>query len=262
MKSAINLCLAASLLFIFPLPLAATIGGFNASPISHQQIDLTWYVHQGTTTYTIHREQNPTFSPTAENRLAAVSGTFFQDLALDQNTDYSYMVVARDGADVELDRSVIRTATTRNTSVLQYQYDRAAYGPHQVKSIGLANYTYDLAGNISGWSGGYSTASLKYNPDNQLQEVHKDGYLESYLYDAFGNRVLKKVGDNVSERYFGPHLHQGPNGYTTYFFSGKRRLAMRTPQNELAYFQKDQLNSTTLVLDEEGSQTPVQKMAY
>jgi RHS repeat-associated protein len=127
-------------------------------------------------------------------------------------------------------------------------------------------YGYDVNGNVSYKLVNGQADLFTFDHENRLTTITRNGVvLESYIYDADGQRVKKTVGA-TSTYYFFPHYEVSGDGVTTtitkyYFFAGMR-IAMRTGST-LYYLHGDHLGSTSLATDSSGGVgNPVRDQGY
>src|SRR5258708_24209921 len=82
----------------------------------------------------------------------------------------------------------------KTTYDLSYTYD--AKQPHAATHIGRPTYMYDTDGNQTGWTDDKTGQRQKmvWDEENRLRSVSVNGQLNSYVYDASGERVLKGKG--------------------------------------------------------------------
>jgi RHS repeat-associated protein len=132
----------------------------------------------------------------------------------------------------------------KTTYDLTYTYD--AKQPHAATHIGRVTYTYDANGNVAGWTDDQTGQRQKmvWDEDNRLRNVSVNGQLNSYIYDAGGERVLKAQGSgqsvfvngNINSNsggvgnftvYVNPYLVVKSGEYTNHYFIGSQRVTTR-----------------------------------
>ena len=125
-----------------------------------------------------------------------------------------------------------------------YTYD--ANQPHAATHIGTHTYTYDADGNQTGWTDDKTGQRRKmvWDEENRLRSVSVNGQLNSYVYDATGERVLKGIGSgqtvyvngSVSGSsgglgnftiYVNPYLVVKSGEYSNHYFVESQRIATR-----------------------------------
>ncbi|HJT59619.1 MAG TPA: RHS repeat-associated core domain-containing protein, partial [Ktedonobacteraceae bacterium] len=152
-----------------------------------------------------------------------------------------------------------------NGGSTQYQYLYCtSSAPHQLTGLyslgatctnkGTATYTssYDAYGNVTGRTANGTTGTLSYNNLNQLVEWNAGSTnQEWYVYDAAGNRVLKRStgssGTTLMVYPFGQEEHQysgsGTNQWNTYYYFLGSRLIGDMDANGTFFLLTDALGS-------------------
>jgi RHS repeat-associated protein len=144
-----------------------------------------------------------------------------------------------------------------------YTYDDT-YQPHAVKQIALNgsapfDYTYDDNGNMQTGPDFSNPAAvtgrtITYDADNMpLSIEHGSGVTTEFVYDGAGARAKKRVLGGSATYYIGDHYEIKDGVATRYIFAGKRRIAKRTA-NEIYYYHKDHLGSSTVMTDASAGQ--------
>ncbi|MBO9202430.1 MULTISPECIES: SpvB/TcaC N-terminal domain-containing protein [Niastella] len=127
---------------------------------------------------------------------------------------------------------------------IAYKYD--AKQPHTATHIGGQTYTYDADGNQTGWTDDKTgqRQKLVWDEENRLRSVSVNGQLNSYVYDAGGERVLKGIGAGQSvfvngdissmsggvgnfTVYVSPYVVVKSGEYSNHYFVGTQRIATR-----------------------------------
>ena len=101
--------------------------------------------------------------------------------------------------------------------------------PHAVTKAGDKLYTYDLNGNMTGWTSTASNASrtIIWNEENRVKQVIDSGNGTTFLYDDAGERVIKKGGGNETvylNRFYA--LKNGDLG-SKHIFAGETRVVTK-----------------------------------
>ena len=147
---------------------------------------------------------------------------------------------------------------------LTFSYDNDHVPIHAVRNTSAGGvFTYDAAGNMVSRKT-YSAAptqTLAWSPANELLSVTTGATVESYRYDADGQRIYQesKTGGNLTWRHFDyfPHYTVGITATQTvtktYFFAGQP-LAQRVNSGAVTYLHTDHLGSTVLMTGAGGSQ--------
>jgi RHS repeat-associated protein len=132
----------------------------------------------------------------------------------------------------------------KTTYDLSYTYD--AKQPHAATHIGDRTYTYDADGNQTGWTDDKTgqRQKLLWDEENRLRSVSVNGQLNSYVYDAAGERVLKGKGAGQTVYvngsmsgssggvgnftvYVNPYLVVKSGEYSNHYFIESQRIATR-----------------------------------
>jgi len=133
---------------------------------------------------------------------------------------------------------------------LSYTYDGRQ--PHAPSHIGNQTYTYDADGNQTGWTDDLTgqRRSLVWDEENRLRSVSVNGQLNSYVYDAEGERVLKGQGSGQTvfvngntkaasggvgnfTVYVNPYLVVRSGEYSNHYFIENQRISTRLQQGWL-----------------------------
>jgi len=129
-----------------------------------------------------------------------------------------------------------------------YTYD--AKQPHAATHIGDHTYTYDADGNQMGWTDDKTgqRQTMVWDEENRLRSVSVNGQLNSYIYDASGDRVLKGKGAGQTVYvngavsgssggvgnftvYVNPYLVVKSGEYTNHYFIENQRIVTRLKQS-------------------------------
>jgi hypothetical protein len=126
-----------------------------------------------------------------------------------------------------------------------------------VLGAGATALGYDANGNLSYKLTDGQADLFVFNHENRLQEIQRNGVtLESYLYDADGQRV-QKTNNGVETFYPFPHYEVSVSGgvatdVTKYYFFNGQRVTMRK-HDVLSYLHVDHLGSTLLAPNANGN---------
>lgn len=169
-----------------------------------------------------------------------------------------------------------RNLTTYN---FNYSYDPAK--PHAPSRIGNVAYTYDAAGNQTGWRDLTSSKrrTIVWDEENRIRSITDDGQMFRYTYDAAGNRVTKSIGSGQRIRvngrlvndttygignfriYVNPYHELRSGSFTKHFFIEGGRIASkfiegRNPSGNLEtfqfYFHSDYVGNSSYITDRLG----------
>jgi RHS repeat-associated protein len=138
-------------------------------------------------------------------------------------------------------------AQKKTTYDFSYTYD--AKQPHAATHIGRQTYAYDADGNETGWTDDKTGQRQKmvWDEENRLRSVSENGQLNSYIYDADGDRVLKGIGSGQTVYvngdlsgssggvgnftvYVNPYLVVKSGEYSNHYFIGSQRITTRLEQ--------------------------------
>ncbi len=132
-------------------------------------------------------------------------------------------------------------------------YDQTyTYGPqqpHAATHIGSQTYSYDADGNQSGWKDDLTgqRQNLVWDEENRLRSVSVNGQLNSYVYDAAGERVLKGQGSGQSV-FVNGDLKSGSGGVGNFTVYVNPYLVVQSGQYSKHYFIEGQRITTRLEL--------------
>ncbi|GGB25045.1 SpvB/TcaC N-terminal domain-containing protein [Puia dinghuensis] len=164
-----------------------------------------------------------------------------------------------------------------------YTYD--AKQVHTATHIGNQTYTYDADGNQTGWTDDKTGQRQKmiWDEENRLRSVSVNGQLNSYVYDAAGERILKGKGDGQAVYvngalsgssggignftvYVNPYVVVKSGEYSNHYFIGTQRIATRLEHgwnqqvvapdagDSIPYGKKEKLMIQAIVHDEQALQ--------
>jgi len=127
-----------------------------------------------------------------------------------------------------------------------YSYTYDPNQPHAATHIGRQTYTYDANGNQTGWTDDKTGQRQKmvWDEENRLRSVSVNGQLNSYIYDANGERVLKGKGSGQTVYvngdisgssggvgnftvYVNPYVVVRSGEYSNHYFIEGHRVATR-----------------------------------
>jgi RHS repeat-associated protein len=135
----------------------------------------------------------------------------------------------------------------KTTYDLTYTY--GAQQPHTATHIGNQTYTYDANGNQTGWTSDLTgqRQNLVWDEENRLRSVSVNGQLNSYVYDAAGERVLKGQGTGQSV-FVNGDLKAGSGGVGNFTVYVNPFLVVQSGQYSKHYFIESQRITTRLEL--------------
>ncbi len=140
--------------------------------------------------------------------------------------------------------------------VLNYQYKFTNNGitkPHAVSETDDKFYTYDTAGNMTGWTSktNGTRRTITWNEENRVKQIDDNGKSTYFLYDDAGDRVVKRGehGETIYVNRF-YSIRSGELG-TKSVYAGETRVVsklVKTPPTNTA-------NSTTTTTTTTGTGT-------
>ena len=143
------------------------------------------------------------------------------------------------------------TGKTEDGSVWAYTYPASGANsirPHAVITVAnVSSYGYDANGNMVTRTIGADTYFLRYDVENRLTEVKKNGVVTAtFGYDGDGKMVTATVG--LTTTYYAGNYFERVNGITnTYYYHAGKRIAMRAG-NTLYWLLTDYLGSTSKLI--------------
>ncbi|GAA1591910.1 RHS repeat-associated core domain-containing protein [Kribbella karoonensis] len=151
------------------------------------------------------------------------------------------------------------TTPTGQTNA-SYEYPAAGQAqPHAVQKVTTTGtggtrvdqYAYDESGNLKTRTMGGATDSLTWGDDGQLAQLDGNGKQSSYIYDASGNRLLRKDASGTTLFLDDTELQlktDGTKAGTRYYSLGDHQVAVRTA-NKLAWVTGDQHGTMSITVD-------------
>jgi RHS repeat-associated protein len=133
----------------------------------------------------------------------------------------------------------------KTTYDLSYTY--GSRQPHAATHIGQQTYTYDSDGNQTAWKDDLTgqRRTQVWDEENRLRSVSVNGQLNSYVYDAEGDRVLKGQGSGQSV-FVNGELKAGTGGVGNYMVYVSPYLVVRSGEYSKHYFIENQRIATRL----------------
>lgn len=177
-----------------------------------------------------------------------------------------------------LSGGTVTQTTTRANQTYTSNYKYIAGRPHAPSEISdtvpgsstpsIRNFSYDANGNQTSFqrvTGTPTTRSMTYDDSDRLTNVAQDGVgLQSALYDANGQRLVKLANESSVTAYFGKYLTvRDTNPITKHIYAGDVLVASKfvpseaneecaacTDHASVTYFHADQLGSISFATDE------------
>jgi RHS repeat-associated protein len=168
--------------------------------------------------------------------------------------------------------SETRTAPdgTKTTSV--YTYGAAGTGqPHALRGVTTTGpggtktdgYSYDPAGNLATRTRAGVGQTLEWDAEGHLVKVTENGKTTSYLYDAAGERLIRRDPSGITLYLGNTELHMDTNNAvvgTRYYNHADHTIAKRDGLNgRLTWLVSDHHGTAELAIDEVGQQVGRQR---
>lgn len=138
--------------------------------------------------------------------------------------------------------------------VLNYAYGSSR--PHAVIDDGTKLYTYDAAGNMTGWDNkrNGTRRTIIWNEENRVKEIDNNGQKTYFLYDDAGERVIKRGqhGETVYVNRF-YSIRNGELG-TKHVFAGEIRVLsklVKTPSTNTSNTTGTKTTNTTTPIEKD-----------
>ena len=130
---------------------------------------------------------------------------------------------------------------------MQYTDPDHLHAPKEVTIDGVeTDYQYDANGNLVN----DGERVISWNQDNMPTKIVKGDQTVEFFYDADGNRIIKKIGEDkivyVSNSYQKSTIN-GQETTTKYYFANGRIAQLK--EDNLSYLYQDHLGSNVLVTD-------------
>ncbi|KAA9381611.1 hypothetical protein F5972_01920 [Microbispora cellulosiformans] len=133
--------------------------------------------------------------------------------------------------------------------------------PHTLRTVATAggpndgqsdSYGYDAAGNTTGRTAGAVQQALEWDAEGHLAKVTEAGKTTSYLYDADGNRLIRRDPTGATLYLPGQEVRldtaSQATSYTRYYNHGGAQVAVRTKAG-LSWLAPDPQGTATAAVD-------------
>lgn len=145
------------------------------------------------------------------------------------------------------------TSVTDGNATRTYTYPPAgpnSVRPHAVTAVGEDTYGYDDDGRLTSRTVDGTPATLDWDDSGALASVTTPSATTSFVYDADGNRLIRRDPGTATLYLDGTELRLTGDTVTAtrYYTSGTSVVALRTPTT-LQWLASDQQNSTQLAVD-------------
>ncbi|MFI7694782.1 RHS repeat domain-containing protein [Nonomuraea sp. NPDC049655] len=136
--------------------------------------------------------------------------------------------------------------------------------PHAVQSIGADLFAYDEAGNTTRRKVGTSDQTLVWDAEGNLESVTEAGKTTSFLYDADGDRLLRKTAtdatlyvDDMELRF---DFAKDAVEQTRYYTINGEPIAVRTPDNQVYFLAADHQGTAQAAVNGGTGELAVRRM--
>ncbi|MGA5757367.1 RHS repeat-associated core domain-containing protein [Nonomuraea bangladeshensis] len=131
-----------------------------------------------------------------------------------------------------------------NEQVRTYTYPAAGgKQPHALQSVGADLFGYDAAGNTTRRKVGNADQTLAWDAEGNLESVTEGGKTTSFVYDADGDRLLRKTPTDATLYIDDMELRldyaKNTVEQTRYYTIGGEAIAVRTPDNQVYFVAND-----------------------
>ncbi|MFC5832328.1 RHS repeat domain-containing protein, partial [Nonomuraea insulae] len=129
-------------------------------------------------------------------------------------------------------------------TVRDYTYpQQGGQQPHALKSVGADLFEYDVSGNTTRRKIGTSDQSLIWDAEGNLESVTEAGKTTSFVYDADGDRLLRKTPTDATLYIDDMELRldyaKDVVEQTRYYTINDQPVAVRTPDNQVYFLAND-----------------------
>ncbi|MFI7126605.1 RHS repeat-associated core domain-containing protein [Nonomuraea sp. NPDC050153] len=129
-------------------------------------------------------------------------------------------------------------------SVRDYTYPAAGgKQPHALQTVGSDLFEYDTAGNTTRRKVGTSDQSLVWDAEGNLESVTEAGKTTSFIYDADGDRLMRKTSTDATLYIDDMELRldyaKDVVEQTRYYTVNDEPIAVRTPDNQVYFLAND-----------------------
>ncbi|QFY06764.1 type IV secretion protein Rhs [Nonomuraea phyllanthi] len=115
--------------------------------------------------------------------------------------------------------------------------------PHALQSVGQDLFEYDAAGNTTRRKVGASDQTLVWDAEGNLESVTEAGRTTSFVYDADGERLIRKTPDDATLYIDDMELRfdfaKDKVEQTRYYTINDKPVAVRTPDNQVYFMAND-----------------------
>jgi RHS repeat-associated protein len=153
-----------------------------------------------------------------------------------------------------------------------FTYQHQGIQPHAPTHIGERTFSYDANGNQLGWENNSngSRRTIVWDEENRITSISDNGQTSEYVYDANGDRTLKKGAQGETHYVNAYFVIREGEVASKHFFVGSQRIATKMAKQESNitnngsstdtvvyehdqyYYHPDHLGSASFITDEVG----------
>ncbi|MFG1944024.1 RHS repeat domain-containing protein [Nonomuraea sp. NPDC048826] len=136
--------------------------------------------------------------------------------------------------------------------------------PHALQSVGQDLFAYDAAGNTTRRKVGNSDQTLVWDVEGNLESVTEAGKVTSFVYDADGDRLLRKTPTDATLYIDDMELRfdyaKDAVEQTRYYTVGGQPIAVRTPDNQVYFLAGDHQGTAQAAVKASTGELAVRRM--
>ena len=165
------------------------------------------------------------------------------------------------------------TEVPQKATSYDWTYTHNATQPHAPTKIGERTFTYDANGNQLGWQSTQNNnhRTIEWDEENRITTISDNGQTSYYVYDAGGERTLKKGAQGETFYVNAYFVIRNGQVASKHFFAGSQRVATKLTKQESQtvngkgskpvkiiyekeqyFYHPDHLGSSSFVTDETG----------
>ncbi|MFG1702909.1 RHS repeat domain-containing protein [Nonomuraea sp. M3C6] len=136
--------------------------------------------------------------------------------------------------------------------------------PHALQTVGPDLFAYDEAGNTTRRKVGSSDQSLVWDSEGNLESVTEAGKTTSFVYDADGDRLLRKTPtdatlyvDDMELRF---DFAKDAVEQTRYYTINDEPIAVRTPDNQVYFLANDHQGTAQAAVNAGNGELAVRRL--
>ncbi|MEV4107309.1 RHS repeat-associated core domain-containing protein [Nonomuraea sp. NPDC049695] len=136
--------------------------------------------------------------------------------------------------------------------------------PHALQSVGSDLFEYDATGNTTRRKVGNVDQTLVWDAEGNLESVTEAGKTTSFIYDAEGDRLIRKTPtdatlyiDDMELRFdYGKNVVE----QTRYYTINDQPIAVRTPDNQVYFLANDHLGTAQAAINAGTGELAIRRM--